>query len=41
MIETVDSEKIASVLENAWPKFRNCDSKLKVMVQVNTSKEEG
>lgn len=41
MIETVDSEKIASVLDSAWPKFRNEDVKLKVMVQVNTSKEEG
>lgn len=41
IIETVDSEKIASVVDAAWQKFRKDDSKLKVMVQVNTSKEEG
>lgn len=42
LIETVDSEKLASALENAWPNFRNSnDSKLKIMVQVNTSKENG
>ncbi|XP_066586377.1 pyridoxal phosphate homeostasis protein [Prorops nasuta] len=41
LIETVDSEKIAAALDNAWPKFRKSnDTKLKVMVQVNTSKEE-
>ncbi|XP_033207667.1 pyridoxal phosphate homeostasis protein [Belonocnema kinseyi] len=40
LVETVDSEKLASALDNAWPKFRNSsDSKLKIMVQVNTSKE--
>ncbi|XP_014203247.1 pyridoxal phosphate homeostasis protein [Copidosoma floridanum] len=40
LVETVDSEKIAAALDNAWPKFRKSDAKLKVMVQVNTSREE-
>ncbi|XP_024941710.1 pyridoxal phosphate homeostasis protein isoform X2 [Cephus cinctus] len=41
MIESVDSEKLATSLNNAWPKFRMSeDSRLKVMVQVNTSQEE-
>ncbi|XP_076244926.1 pyridoxal phosphate homeostasis protein isoform X2 [Calliopsis andreniformis] len=41
IIETVDSEKISSVLNTSWPKFRKHDDlKLKVMVQVNTSKEQ-
>ncbi|KAJ8687548.1 hypothetical protein QAD02_023342 [Eretmocerus hayati] len=41
MIETVDSEKIASSIDNAWPKFGNQDNaKLKIMVQINTSREE-
>lgn len=41
VIETVDSEKIAAAIDSSWPKFRHNDSKLKIMVQVNTSKEEG
>lgn len=42
VIETIDNEKIASAVDNSWPKFRkNDDSRLKIMVQVNTSKEEG
>ncbi|XP_043263925.1 pyridoxal phosphate homeostasis protein [Colletes gigas] len=41
IIETVDSEKISFALNVAWPKFRKDEtSKLKVMVQVNTSKEK-
>lgn len=41
VVETVDSEKIASALDNAWLKFRESDdSRLKIMVQINTSKEE-
>ncbi|XP_012281556.1 pyridoxal phosphate homeostasis protein [Orussus abietinus] len=41
MIETVDNEKLATAIHGAWPKFRAQDSaRLKVMVQVNTSKEE-
>ncbi|KAG7190083.1 hypothetical protein KM043_006219 [Ampulex compressa] len=42
VIETVDNEKIATALDNSWPKFRKSeDAKLKIMVQVNTSEEEG
>lgn len=42
IIETVDSNKLASALDTAWPKYRkNDDNKLNIMVQVNTSKEEG
>lgn len=42
MIETVDNEKLASTLDTNWPKFRRDDNlKLKVMVQINTSKEQG
>lgn len=42
LVETVDSEKIATALDNAWPKYRKSeDSKLRIMVQVNTSREEG
>ncbi|XP_076184102.1 pyridoxal phosphate homeostasis protein [Ptiloglossa arizonensis] len=41
IIETIDNEKIASALNTSWPKFKKCnESKLKVMVQVNTSKEK-
>ncbi|KZC13225.1 Proline synthase co-transcribed bacterial like protein [Dufourea novaeangliae] len=42
VIETVDNEKLLSVLNFSWPKFRSQDDlKLKVMIQVNVSKEEG
>ena len=42
MIQTIDNEHIASAVNNGWPKFRKSDdAKLKIMVQVNTSKEEG
>ncbi|XP_057340846.1 pyridoxal phosphate homeostasis protein isoform X1 [Microplitis mediator] len=41
IIETVDSNKLASALDTAWTKYRkNDDNKLNIMVQVNTSKEE-
>ncbi|CAG5076496.1 Similar to PLPBP: Pyridoxal phosphate homeostasis protein (Pongo abelii) [Cotesia congregata] len=41
VVETVDSNKLATALDIAWPKFRRSDdSKLNIMVQVNTSKEE-
>lgn len=41
IIETIDNEKLATALHNSWPKFRKQDnSKLKVMIQVNTSNEE-
>lgn len=42
VIETVDNDKLASALNNSWSRFqRNDDSKLNVMVQVNTSQEKG
>lgn len=42
VVETVDSNKLATALDTAWPKFRRSDdSKLNIMVQVNTSKEDG
>ncbi|XP_029161465.1 pyridoxal phosphate homeostasis protein isoform X2 [Nylanderia fulva] len=42
IIETISNDKLANVLNNSWPRFRKSDdSKLNVMVQVNTSEEEG
>lgn len=42
IVETVHSKKLATGLDNAWSKFRKTDqSLLKVMVQINTSGEEG
>lgn len=42
IIETVDTEKIASALNAAWSKCRTHENlKLKIMVQVNTSNEQG
>lgn len=42
MIETVDSEKIASVINTSWEKIAKPNREpLKVLVQVNTSNEEG
>lgn len=41
IVETVDSEKLADNLNKQWPKYRKEEEKLKVMVQVNTSAEEG
>lgn len=40
MIETVDSIKIATSLHEAWGKFNKAEP-IKIMVQVNTSSEEG
>ncbi|XP_012054251.1 PREDICTED: proline synthase co-transcribed bacterial homolog protein [Atta cephalotes] len=41
IIETVDSDRLANALNNSWPKFRKRnDSKLNVMIQVNTSQEK-
>lgn len=40
LIETVDSQKLATHLNKSWPNFRPSDSKLKIMVQVNTSGEQ-
>ncbi|XP_013782189.1 pyridoxal phosphate homeostasis protein-like [Limulus polyphemus] len=39
MVETVDSEKLADVLNKAWEKLQS-SQKLKVMVEVNTSGED-
>ncbi|XP_070154854.1 pyridoxal phosphate homeostasis protein isoform X3 [Polyergus mexicanus] len=42
IIETVSNDKLADVLNNSWPRFRKSDnSKLNVMVQINTSQEKG
>lgn len=42
VIETINNDKLANALNNSWPKFRKSDDgKLNVMVQVNTSEEEG
>lgn len=41
LIETVHKEKLAEQLNNHWPKFSSDGKKLNVMVQVNTSGEEG
>ncbi|CAH2001789.1 unnamed protein product [Acanthoscelides obtectus] len=40
LIETVDSQKLANLLNKSWPKFGTPESKLKIMIQVNTSGEE-
>lgn len=41
MIETVDSSKLADQLNKSWQKFGLPDSKLNVMIQINTSNEQG
>lgn len=42
IIETISNDKLADVLNNSWPRFRKSDdSKLNIMVQVNTSGEKG
>lgn len=42
IIETIDNEKLASALNTSWSKIRVHENlKLKVMVQVNTSNEQG
>lgn len=41
LIETVDSKKLATSLNQKWPDFGPPNSKLKIMLQVNTSGEEG
>jgi pyridoxal phosphate enzyme (YggS family) len=40
MVETVDTQKLATNLNKNWPKFGPPDSKLNIMIQVNTSGEE-
>lgn len=41
MIETVDSQKLATNINRKWPSYGPGDGKLKIMLQVNTSEEEG
>ena len=41
MVETVHSAKLADNLNKQWPKYRENDEKLPVMVQINTSAEDG
>lgn len=41
MVQTVHSEKLASNLNKQWEKLRKENEKLKVMVQINTSGEDG
>lgn len=41
MVETVDSAKLADNLNKQWGKLQQNDERLQVMVQVNTSAEEG
>lgn len=42
MIETIDSERSANYVDKAWEKITRPDkSQLKVLMQVNTSSEEG
>lgn len=42
MIETIDSEKIATAVNSSWEKITKPNKEpLKVLVQVNTSNEEG
>ncbi|KAL8560273.1 hypothetical protein ACOMHN_006004 [Nucella lapillus] len=40
MVETVDTDKLAQALNNAWSKQPSSTQPLAVMVQINTSKEE-
>lgn len=42
MLETIDSEKLANTVNTAWEKINgNNKEPLKVLVQVNSSGEEG
>lgn len=42
LVETVDSEKLAHALDAAWAREKGTSAeRLKVMVQINTSGEEG
>lgn len=42
MVETVDSEKLGTALNNAYEKYRkSTEKRLKIMIQVNTSGEKG
>ncbi len=39
MVETIDSEKLATAVNNTWEKLKQ-PQPLRVMAQVNTSREE-
>lgn len=42
MIQSIDSQKLANTVNTAWEKLDKPDKQpLKVLVQVNTSDEEG
>lgn len=41
IIQTVDSEKLADTLNKQWIKVRNGEEIMNIMVQINTSGEEG
>lgn len=42
MIQTIDSQKLANIVNTAWEKLDKPEKQaLKVLVQVNTSNEEG
>lgn len=41
MIETVDNEKLAVNLNKKWTEVRQSDNKLNIMIQINTSLEDG
>lgn len=40
MVETVDSEKLATALDKAWKAKVGTEQRLRVLVQVNTSRED-
>ncbi|XP_018334210.1 pyridoxal phosphate homeostasis protein [Agrilus planipennis] len=40
VIETIDSEKLATSVNNRWSQHRHSDCKLPIMIQINTSGEE-
>jgi uncharacterized pyridoxal phosphate-containing UPF0001 family protein len=41
LVETVDTDKLATALDMAWAKQKGQGAKLKVMAQINTSAEDG
>lgn len=41
MIETVDSQKLVDVLNKKWESLNKAEDKLNVMIQINTSEEDG
>ncbi|GJQ75493.1 hypothetical protein Trydic_g17580 [Trypoxylus dichotomus] len=40
MIETIDEEKLAAKVNTNWPKYGHPDTRLNIMIQVNTSGED-